>query len=183
LLEFFRDNACHPDKYGEGKELLGRLNLTTDAAGNAPIDHVFTVPLPPGTAVAATASLMRFGTPDETSEFSRCVPVTEEAELAAVAGAGADTIELDDASGISAGDQLMLDPGGDNEELVTVGPGAVGYVMAAATGLTLRDPLVLDHAAGEAVVRVDMPETNGLWGDIDCSGAVDAGDLLRILGW
>ena len=74
VIEFFSSPSCHPSGFGEGKTLLGHLDVTTDAEGNAPID----VNLPGaagGETITATATRVNENG-GATSEFSRCVSVS-----------------------------------------------------------------------------------------------------------
>jgi CSLREA domain-containing protein len=71
-LEFFANTACGPAGHGEGETFIGSTNVTTDAMGDASFTVSFSVSVPPGQAVTATAT-----DPDgNTSEFSACVAVT-----------------------------------------------------------------------------------------------------------
>ncbi len=65
-LEFFANTGCDPSGYGQGRDLLGTLELTTDGDCNAPF--VVTYPAR-GRGIAATAT----SADGSTSEFSNCI--------------------------------------------------------------------------------------------------------------
>jgi parallel beta-helix repeat protein len=66
-IEFFRSAGCDASGSGEGEQLMGRTEVTTDGGGNAP----FSVPFAAisGGVVTATATSPAIGT----SGFSRCL--------------------------------------------------------------------------------------------------------------
>lgn len=71
-IDLFASAACDPLGHGEGQTVLGDLDVTTDAAGNASFGPVV-LPIPAGqTIVTATAT----NPVDESSEFSACVTAT-----------------------------------------------------------------------------------------------------------
>jgi titin len=67
-LQFFGNETCDPSSHGEGMIVLGVLSVLTDGNGDAAF--TFTVPVPSGSFVTATAT----GPARSTSEFSACVP-------------------------------------------------------------------------------------------------------------
>ena len=76
LLQFFSSPQADPSGYGQGKVLIGSMNVTTDANGNAS----FTAGMPPATAgayVSATAT----DPAGNTSEFSSDVAVAGQINL------------------------------------------------------------------------------------------------------
>lgn len=72
-LEFFASAACDGSGNGGGAMFVGRLDVTTDAAGTVTFNQTFPVSLPVGQVVTATATRLSTG---DTSEFSACRPVT-----------------------------------------------------------------------------------------------------------
>jgi hypothetical protein len=71
-VELFESPAAHPTGYGEGATFRGAINVTTDAAGNAPISVVLPLAVPPGHMITATAT----DASGNTSEFSAARVVT-----------------------------------------------------------------------------------------------------------
>lgn len=69
-VEFFASVACDPSGYGEGQQLLGAQNVTTDASGNAAITFAYT---PASGKPYVTATATNTITSDS-SEFSPCLP-------------------------------------------------------------------------------------------------------------
>jgi uncharacterized repeat protein (TIGR01451 family) len=72
-LEFFSNQVSNPSGFGEGQNLIGAINVTTDATGNASFSQTFQVTVAPGQAITATAT--RNSAPFDTSEFSRAVQI------------------------------------------------------------------------------------------------------------
>lgn len=71
-IDLFASTSCDPLGHGEGQTVLGDLDVTTDAAGNASFGPVV-LPIPAGqTIVTATAT----NPVDQSSEFSACVTAT-----------------------------------------------------------------------------------------------------------
>jgi CSLREA domain-containing protein len=71
LIEVFVDERQNPFKAGEGETLLGRLSLTTDAAGNVGFAAAFAAPGTTYEYVSSTATTVPGGgAPGVTSEFS-----------------------------------------------------------------------------------------------------------------
>ncbi len=80
-LEFFANDVLDTSGFGEGKEFLGSILVTTDSQGLA--DFVFDSPtnVPVGRFITATATRLVEGeTPIETSEFSLGMEVVVEPE-------------------------------------------------------------------------------------------------------
>jgi CSLREA domain-containing protein len=186
------DSTCDPSAYGEGGPFKTSSTVTTDGTGKAafqivdPFGH-----MPDGGFVTATASrFMVPGNPDTvsaTSEFSRCVSVQPSTKLAEPAAPLNPTIKIDfDIDFSDAVEELRkikINPGGLNEETKTIGPPGSpfapgGLVLGADQTIALTEPLEFDHAAGEVVVLVQW---EGLQGDVDCSGTVNAVDALKVL--
>ena len=71
-LEFFSNNNCDIDEFGEGETSLGIIQVTTNAAGHALINDSLTAVVENGQFVSATAT----DADGNTSEFSHCVVVS-----------------------------------------------------------------------------------------------------------
>ena len=69
-VELFASPDCDPSGFGEGQQLLGAVNVTTNPAGNAAIDAHLEAAVPVGWFVAATATAQPSGA---TSEFGACL--------------------------------------------------------------------------------------------------------------
>lgn len=69
VIDFYNPIFCHPSGHGGSAQFLGRINVTTDASGQATADLTTTTRLDRG-FVTATATR---GPELSTSEFSRCV--------------------------------------------------------------------------------------------------------------
>ena len=89
-IEFFLNDTCPASEKGEGTRFLGSAAVTTDAAGQAAINVVFTTFNQKGDGVTAMAT----DPSNNSSEFSACLPV-----------AGSQTVDL----GFNqVGNQLVL---------------------------------------------------------------------------
>jgi hypothetical protein len=71
VLEFFLNAVCDTSGFGEGEQLIGSIQITTNASGNATFNTTFATASSLGQGVTATAVATNFST----SEFSQCVPV------------------------------------------------------------------------------------------------------------
>lgn len=141
-LEFFANPTCDPSGYGEGEHFLGFTDLTTDIAGRAVIDVVYTQTVArAGQFLTATA----IDGNGNTSEFSRCVEILFGTDLSASASAGSTTLQVTSNQGFYPGDAIRINPGGANQEDNTV----TGF-----GSLLLASPLQYDHQAGEPVVNL-----------------------------
>ena len=67
-VELFSNDACDPSGYGEGKNYLGFVNVTTDGAGNASLNATVPTPVTGGWVITSTAT----DPSNNTSEFSAC---------------------------------------------------------------------------------------------------------------
>jgi parallel beta-helix repeat protein len=65
-IEFFTNDVCDPEGYGEGQTFLGAITVFTDGSGDAVF--ALEVPVSPGSIVTATATNLA----GSTSEFSAC---------------------------------------------------------------------------------------------------------------
>ena len=83
-IEFFSNGTCDPSGFGEGQTFLGSTEVTTDVDGNVSFNAVLPVSVAPGESVTATAT-DGVGDPlavlANTSEFSKCAPVTCAADV------------------------------------------------------------------------------------------------------
>jgi hypothetical protein len=70
-LEFFVNNACDPSGFGEGDTFIGSTNVATGANCTNVFTTTFPVGVPEGLVLTATATDPN----NNTSEFSRCVPI------------------------------------------------------------------------------------------------------------
>jgi len=71
-LEFFWSPACDSTGFGAGKSYLGSLDVATDSSCIATFSATFNGVAPPGGVITATSTDIY----SDTSEFSRCLPVT-----------------------------------------------------------------------------------------------------------
>ncbi|TMC00262.1 MAG: hypothetical protein E6J42_01355 [Chloroflexi bacterium] len=71
-IQFFSGNACDPSGNGEGKTLLGSLNVQTSGTGSAGFNQTFPPIVAAGYWVSGTAT----DASGNTSEFSSCLQVT-----------------------------------------------------------------------------------------------------------
>jgi hypothetical protein len=69
-IEFFANPSCDASGYGEGKTLVGSLEVDTDARGQAPFVAGLASPAAAGDWMTATATDLLTGA---TSEFSACI--------------------------------------------------------------------------------------------------------------
>jgi hypothetical protein len=76
LIEVFADENQNPFGAGEGETLLGRLSLTTNAAGNIEFTATFAAPGAGYRFISSTATTVPASGPGVTSEFSVNVPIT-----------------------------------------------------------------------------------------------------------
>jgi hypothetical protein len=186
------DETCDPSAHGEGGYRVASATVTTDGTGKGafeildPFGH-----MPDGGFITATASVFQVpgdpATLTNTSEFSRCIVVQPSTKLAEPAAPLDPTIKIDfDIDFSDAVEELRkikINPGGLNEETKTIGPPGApfapeGLVLGADQTIAVTEPLEFDHAAGEVVVLVQW---EGLQGDVDCSGTVNAVDALKVL--
>ncbi len=68
-LEFFASPECDPSGFGEGRTFLGAVTVTTDGAGNVPIQATVAASGPGVLTATATDPA------GNTSQFSECVPI------------------------------------------------------------------------------------------------------------
>ncbi len=75
-IEFFANTDCDPSGHGQGRDVLGFIDVTTDASGLATFDAVLSAAVSPGQVITTTATDLLAAA---TSEFSACVPVVPSA--------------------------------------------------------------------------------------------------------
>jgi hypothetical protein len=75
-LDFFSNTTLDPSGFGEGEVLLGSARVTTDAAGNAPINFVTTAAVPAGRFITATATRL-FDHDDDTQTADLLIQTSE----------------------------------------------------------------------------------------------------------
>lgn len=68
VVDIYANSSCSSRGHGEGQTWIGATVVNTDAAGFGSFDKIFSVPLPSGTVMTATAT----STLEGTSEFSAC---------------------------------------------------------------------------------------------------------------
>ncbi len=104
-LEFFANPSCDGSGYGEGETFLGATEIQTELDGQGTFDVVFSVAVPPGHFITATATqpaVYSGQTYNSTSEFSQCAPVVELFTLNVVNGTGSGPYEAGAEVNISA---------------------------------------------------------------------------------
>ena len=79
-LDFYASPAADPSGFGEGKQWIGDISITTDSTGHASFDALLPHATTPGWLVSATATtppgfLVPALNPGNTSEFSKAVAV------------------------------------------------------------------------------------------------------------
>jgi hypothetical protein len=73
-IEFFDNSACDASGYGEGETLIGSATVSTNAQGDATFMAAFSVAVPLGHSITATATDPSLPS-GNTSEFSACASV------------------------------------------------------------------------------------------------------------
>ena len=76
LLEFFANEQCDPSGYGEGQYFLGSTYVTNAASCTGNFNVTFPVAVPVGYVVTAKAAKLDSDGYGQTSELSRCIPVS-----------------------------------------------------------------------------------------------------------
>lgn len=76
-IQFFANTDCDPSGAGEGQTFIGQTAGTTDTSGTLNFTATLTGPVALGQVITATAT----SAANNTSAFSRCLAVTEQADL------------------------------------------------------------------------------------------------------
>ena len=102
-VEFFTNEMCDGNGFGEGKTFLGFVNVTTDGAGNGAFSFAPSTPLTDADFITATAT-DRDG---NTSEFSQCKTLAPTGESVSQAASAGGTVTTDaEGDGATPGDPL-----------------------------------------------------------------------------
>ncbi len=169
----FATGQCNKGGIGAGS-LCVLDGLTLDAAGNLYVadgdnnrvleyDGASPTPTP-----APTATHTPIATPTATpapTVSPTPTPTAAGTSLTAPASVGATEIQVASATDFAAGDPIVINPGGANQEANQI----TGF-----GSLKLASALQFSHQAGEQVVKVAS-------GDVNCSVGVDAVDALQVL--
>ena len=178
-IEYFLNEACEENGYGEGAEFIGTERVETGLDGVATLG-ITDVPLE-GKVLTATATRLSpqadqsEPTTQRTSEFSACFPAHVRTSLSEPAPAGSDSVEVEEGTGFGTGDSVLIDPGETEEarKVVGVEPGGgnqrsvprqlsdwnAGRVEAEGPAtLILDSALGSDHGAGVEVVRTAIAD-------------------------
>ncbi len=168
IVDVYAVNACHVSGIGGGQFYLGQVSVVTDATGRGTF---VLAPVAIGPGQFATATATETGLVDgPTSEFSRCAARGTVATSVMSAATAGDSELVISGTGLSArdlteGSEIVINPGGPNEESNTVlGHEATHVVqqrlfgqsveVPMASALVLAAPLAFDHAPGESIVIV-----------------------------
>jgi CSLREA domain-containing protein len=161
-LEFFADGAAG-QTHGQGRNFLGFKNVTTTSDGFTPFTFTYPAPRTVDECITATAT----DSSGNTSEFSRCAPVSRRVFIAAAAEAGDARLALENTADFDVGDTVVVDPNGPRQELAVV----TGF-----GSLILSRPLRFDHPAGTTVIAVGPDfDADGIDNDIE-NAAPNKGD-------
>jgi Ca2+-binding RTX toxin-like protein len=152
-IEVFASQAPDSSGHGEGRQLVGAFEITTNAAGHANLFAELPGTVAAGQSTTATATeLDGAGTPLRTSEFATNIP--EGCDIAG--GAGADTI-----AGSAKGEVICglggddVIEGGGGDDVIVGGPGADAVSYASAGGAAVVDlPAGTGSAAGAGSDRL-----------------------------
>ncbi|MDY0746607.1 cadherin-like domain-containing protein [Paucibacter sp. R3-3] len=100
-IEVFANTSNTVSGYGEGKTLLGFINVATDASGNASFSTPFSVAVAAGTYISATATKATDNTYSsftDTSEFAKSAVVISTVQNTLVVDTASDTVDGDTTS-------------------------------------------------------------------------------------
>jgi hypothetical protein len=171
-LQFFSSSQCDLEAHGEGRQWIGGLTVTTDAAGDAGYTGFF-LPSPQtrlGDFVTATAT----DPEGNTSEFSPCQPVSADFHTVAPCRL-ADTRETG-SSPLAAGEIRTFDVGGRC--------GVPLYALAAVLNVTVVDASAAGHLSLFATTAPSSSTVNYRAHQTRANNAVVTlapGGLLRVL--
>ncbi|PZP99453.1 MAG: hypothetical protein DI587_10215, partial [Variovorax paradoxus] len=99
-IELFSNTTLSANGYGEGRTLLGFINVLTDASGNASFSTTLTATVAVGAFISATAtkSDSSYTTFSDTSEFAKTVVAISTTQNTLVVDTNADTVDGDTTS-------------------------------------------------------------------------------------
>ena len=136
-IEFFANTECDPSGFGEGKTFIGSTTVTIDSNCNASINVNFTVAVPIGQFITATAT----DGAGNTSEFSQCLTVTAGFDICVQNDGSGDTLSINS----QTGEYLFTKCGSD------------GFSLSGVGALTIRGcSIILEHNPGNRKVRADI---------------------------
>jgi uncharacterized repeat protein (TIGR01451 family) len=182
LLQFFSSPSKSLSGFGEGKVLIGSLNLPTDAQGNA----TFSVPLASGTAPGQYISATATDPAGNTSEFSLDAQTQGQIDLRISASATPDPVLAGDQltyainvrnQGTVAAQQVMVTdqlPGSVKLVKTAVSQGFIGPTM----GRTVQAMLGTIAPGGSATLTIVVQTTAASVGSITDVANVTPGDEL-----
>src|SRR3546814_5361679 len=139
--------ACQPSGHGGPHPYRGQGPVTFATGGRAGFEAM--VALGPREALTATATPTVASADGGTSEFSRCAARGQTGTTSTEgAAAGDDRTEVGEDHDVEVGDDVIINPGGANEETANVtGHGS----------LILAEPLKSAHEPGQPIVVVSAP--------------------------
>ncbi|WP_326540719.1 cadherin domain-containing protein, partial [Pseudorhodoferax sp.] len=100
-IEVFANTSNTASGYGEGRTLLGFINVATDASGNASFSTLLSVTVAAGTYISATATKATDNTYSaftDTSEFAKTVMAISTTQNTLVVDTASDTVDGDTTS-------------------------------------------------------------------------------------
>ncbi|WP_183094368.1 NosD domain-containing protein [Nocardioides stalactiti] len=189
VLQFFSSSACDPSRHGEGTTYVGRVQLTTNGAGDLIFNRTYQVGLPVGAVVTATAT-----GPEGTSEFSvghdrqgPCAAThivnapddTSDGDLDdAVCDTGSEETGLTGVCTLRAAIQESNDAPGRDTIIFAIGSGPVtlepGPVLPEITDPVVIDATTQPGSNGRPIVEIDGSGT----GFPDQAFAIDTDDTV-----
>lgn len=189
-VEFFGGGACDASGFGEGANLVGSTNVSTDAAGGASFDvDIFPSDVATGDSITATATNTTTG---DTSEFSQCAP----AFATAVWNGSSDNnwhngFNWNNDSFPTASKVIIIPSTGvTNEPIISAADAeALSVMVESGRTLTIQSGRTLTAPSGVAVnaggaLNVTAGETGRVNGNINLNGVLTggAGSVFDFLG-
>jgi titin len=197
ILEFFANPVCNPSGFGEGKQFLGSLVVTTDADGNASFTATFNVAVNLGAFISATAT----DSANNTSQFAQCIQAGIAVENVVINDGSAQrsmvtsiTVTFNTVVTLDAGAIEVVNEGGNVEGVIVTTSVVNGKTVAMLTftgddviGGSLADGHynLITHAEkvhdnlGQTLDKDRTDTFFRLFGDSDGKGFVDNLDLFR----
>jgi CSLREA domain-containing protein len=139
VVEVYADEQLNPFAAGEGETLLGRLNLSTDASGNASFSAQFAAPGSTYKYVSSTATTVPASGYGVTSEFSVNAAISNPAAGGSPSGSAGGASGSGGAGG-SAGAGNVTPASGSGSTSVTSGGGSTS-VTSSSPGTPVTLPL------------------------------------------